>query len=390
MRTVLVLVGIFFFVTRLSASDCSVTSIGQSPLNSTVTYQGFPGYLYPDGNFMPAYHNAKGQELAKSFLPLDSAGNIDSVNGCWVFLSVGMSNTSAEFNYFISQLNLGNDTTLNRYLRVVNGAQGSQTADKIRLDTASFWDTIDARLAVRGLSRKQVQVIWLKEANANPTQPFPIHAIDLRDDLRDIVRLLPDFYPNIRQVFLSSRIYAGYALTTLNPEPYAFESGFSVKWLIESQISGNDSLNYDPDSGAVTAPWLGWGPYLWSDGTTNPLLPWNCSDFQSDGTHPSTFGQAKVSSSLTQFLRGSDMTKPWFTSPTACCVSTRGNVDCDPGHQTDIADLTRLVDHLFISFTPICCEISGDLVADNSIDIGDLTLLVDHLFISFSPLAPCQ
>ncbi len=72
-----------------------------------------------------------------------------------------------------------------------------------------------------------------------------------------------------------------------------------------------------------------------------------------------------------------------------CCVGVRGNVDGDGGESVDIADLTVLVDHLFISFTPLICETEGDMVIDASVDIGDLTFLVDHLFISFTPQPPC-
>ncbi len=74
---------------------------------------------------------------------------------------------------------------------------------------------------------------------------------------------------------------------------------------------------------------------------------------------------------------------------TSCCVGVRGNVDCDGAQSIDIADLTVLVDHLFISFTPLCCPQEGDMVIDSSVDIADLTFLVDHLFISFTPQPGC-
>ena len=41
---------------------------------------------------------------------------------------------------------------------------------------------------------------------------------------------------------LSSRIYAGYAVTPLNPEPYAYESAFSVRGLIQQQMAGGKTL----------------------------------------------------------------------------------------------------------------------------------------------------
>ena len=34
------------------------------------------------------------------------------------------------------------------------------------------------------------------------------------------------------------------------------QTGFAVKWLIEDRIKGD-----------ISGPWLGWGPYLWTDGT---------------------------------------------------------------------------------------------------------------------------
>jgi hypothetical protein len=73
-----------------------------------------------------------------------------------------------------------------------------------------------------------------------------------------------------------------------------------------------------------------------------------------------------------------------------CCIGTVGNIDCIGG--VDIADLTRLVDFLFISFDELCCmkEANCDDSAPDEISIGDLTVLVDNLFISFAPLHACQ
>ena len=60
-----------------------------------------------------------------------------------------------------------------------------------------------------------------------------------------------------------------------------------MKWLIEQQIKGEPALNYDPAKGAVKAPWLSWGPYLWANGTTKRTdgFSYHESDFAGDGTH---------------------------------------------------------------------------------------------------------
>ena len=75
-------------------------------------------------------------------------------------------------------------------------------------------------------------------------------------------------FPNLRIIYLGSRIYGGYAGVPLNPEPYAYESAFVCRWLIQHQIKGDAELNYDAANGAAKAPLLLWGPYFWADGTT--------------------------------------------------------------------------------------------------------------------------
>jgi hypothetical protein len=281
-------------------------------------YQGFKGGFYPDGkNERPAAHEAAGLALARQVQPLDRDGK-PSPDGKIVVLSVGMSNTSQSSEGFKKQL--ASERDLNPHVLFVNGAQGGMTARAIQdpNDNGSgkrYWDTVDERLKMAGVTRAQVQVIWIKQADAGPNQGFPGYAKTLQAELTRIVQLFPERFPNAKLVYLSSRTYGGYAKTPLNPEPYAYESGFSVKWLIEQQINGDPALNFDPKKGAVKAPWLSWGPYLWANGSVKRAdgFSYEESDFTAnDGTHQSPSGQEKVGKLLLQFFKTDSTTKSWF------------------------------------------------------------------------------
>lgn len=80
----------------------------------------------------------------------------------------------------------------------------------------------------------------------------------------------------------------------------------------------------------------------------------------------------------------------WQEGP--CCVALTGNVDCDPGDGVDISDLSAMIDNLYISLMPLCCqkEANADGSLDGNIDISDLSALIDYLYISFTPPAVCQ
>jgi len=298
------------------AVDCTRTSTGLVPLTDlgSGTYQGFSGGLYPgSSNQRPAGHESAGVAIANAVVPLDTLGNPDP-NGRIVLISVGMSNCTLEFSRFVplAMTNPGR----NPRLLVVDCAEGGQTAHIVRDPTSAYWDTVAARLHARGSSLAQVQAVWIKEANARPTGGFPASTDSLLWDLGGVVRTIKQKMPKTRLTYFTSRIYAGYATTNLNPEPYAYESGFAVKWLLEAQIAGVDSLNFDPAAGPVVAPWLSWGLYLWADGLEprSDGFTWACSSFQSDGTHPSTQGQDIVADSLLAFFSNDETARPWFLS----------------------------------------------------------------------------
>ncbi len=305
------------------------TSTGLIPLCDLKTgyYKNYQGGLYPSGfNQRPVNHDAIGISLSKQILPLDYQGNFNEQNGKYVFLSIGMSNTTQEFSTFKPMADA--DISKNPKLVIVDGAQGGQTASIISNPNAAFWTTIEQRLQSAGVSSKQVQVCWVKEANANPTQAFPVHANTLTNELTTIATILKQKYPNCKIAYLSSRTYGGYATTSLNPEPYAYESGFSVKWLIEKQINGDPNLICTGEN--AKAPWLAWGPYLWADGL-NPRsdgLIWSIDDFvESDRTHPSTTsGRKKVANLLLNFVKTDLTARNWFLKSELTNIDSGGNL----------------------------------------------------------------
>lgn len=302
------------------------------------TYRGFQGGLYPNGsNSMPSAHAALGATYARNIRPLNAAGQPDA-NGKIVFLSVGMSNATQEFCgggptacqsfSFVGQA-LADPAVDRTRLVIVDGAQGGKVIpDWDQVTDATYTTVRDTRLAVLGVTEAQVQAVWLKQATPGPTMPLPAANADaytITAGLGTLVRTLKVRYPNLQIVFLSSRIYAGYAQPgTLNPEPFAYETGFAVKWLIEAQVRQGASGAPDVLAGdlrpGVVAPWLSWGPYLWANGAVprSDGLTWLPSDFAADNTHPNTGARQKVGAMLLGFMKNSPHASCWFLSGRTC------------------------------------------------------------------------
>ncbi len=277
-------------------------------------YKGEDGGLYGGGkNVPPKKHLQAALEAAHSIRPLDAAGLPDK-NGKIGFISIGMSNTTQEFSVCVRLANA--DAEKSPKVVIVDGAQGGMDArawaepDKInRPGAADPWAMLDRRLQQAGVSPRQVQVAWIKQARIQPGMigEYPKHAEEMKGHMLTILRKAHERFPNLRLAYLSSRIYAGYARTALNPEPYAYESAFVVRGLIQDQIKGA--------AGAVTSPLLLWGPYLWADGEKGRKLDdlvWKPEDLGPDGTHPSPSGRQKVAELLLRFMKSDSTAKVWF------------------------------------------------------------------------------
>lgn len=357
-----------------NATDCEPIRI---PLNEPggPPYLGvFERGLYPGGNTMPAAHRARGIEIASQLQPLDVAGNPDA-NGKIVMLSIGMSNTQEEFCVPYAEtpprLDPADPTRvvcdpwtfmgrsrnvsepLNRTtLMIVNGAYPGEDAPAwVSTTSGSTFNVVPANpdfsiaygnynrirdhvlpRYTPAVSEAQIQVVWIKLATGGATVSLPdanADAYNLESSLGRVLRTAKSRYPNLKLAFLTSRMYGGYGQGTFSSvEPYSYEGGFSVKWLIEAQIEQMASAGtlVDPVAGDLNydsgvAPWVSWGPYLWADGATSRAvdgLSWAPEEITPDGTHPTVWGQSKVGLLLMQFFQTSPFTSCWFMGAGVC------------------------------------------------------------------------
>ncbi|MFO0867709.1 MAG: hypothetical protein U0935_02065 [Pirellulales bacterium] len=289
---------------------------GLIPLNQMTAadrYQGEDGGLYGAGrNEPPAAHlHAAQLELAR-IQPLAANGEPD-MQGQVVFLSISMSNATQEFSRFKRLAD--REPQRARHLTIVDGAQGGQAMAEWARPQAPPWTEAERRIAAAGVTSRQVQVAWIKPANKSPTGDLAEHGQRLRRDTLAVLQEAKRRFPNLRIAYLSSRIYGGYAAGNLNPEPYAYESAFVVRWLIQAQMAGDAELNYLAERGPVRVPLLLWGPYLWADGTTpraSDQLTYTRDDLAGDGTHPSNQGQEKVARLLLDFFQHDPLASSWF------------------------------------------------------------------------------
>ena len=85
-----------------------------------------------------------------------------------------------------------------------------------------------------------------------------------------------------------------------------------------------------------------------------------------------------------------------YLNTTDCCGrytgGFTGNTDCDSEGKRNLADITILIDRIYISKVSLCCEDNGNVDGDtlNKLGLADITRLIDHVYISKVETAPCQ
>jgi hypothetical protein len=285
----------------------------------TGTYGGEEGGLYPNGsNVRPSSQDAFGKGLASAVQPLDSNGNPDS-NGRIGFLGIGESLALDEFGMGFLPI-ATHDPQINPSITFVDGAQGGATPNLLALSTSPYWNTIiNNYIPDQGMTADQIQVAWIETSDGITTGTFPSDMTLMQSQYEGMMNTMHTLFPKLTMVYFSSRIYAGYSngVAKIDPEPYAFESGFAVKNAINDQLNGASNLCDGNGCTTVNAPWMSWGPYYWANGllARSDGWVWTCQDLQKDGTHPTSSGDVKVAGQILSFFKSDDTTTPWFLKP---------------------------------------------------------------------------
>ena len=282
------------------------------------TYLGFEAGLYPGGsNVRPPDHDAAGVNIAQNeIMPLDKFGNPDPVNGKIGLLMLGESAAQQPLQKFVPFANA--DPEKNPFVTVILGAMAGEDANDLAVSTNAYYTTmLNFLIPEAGIANPQIQAAWIEDITASNTGSFPADETPLYNDYDIIPPLLFQLMPNLKLMYFSGRIYGAYSngISTLDPEPYAYEDSYGPKWAIADQLNGLASLNFDPTKGTVVSPWMAWGPYYWANGMLgrNDGLFWSCQDVIFDGVHPSDpVGRLKVADQLINFFKTDTTTTPWY------------------------------------------------------------------------------
>jgi hypothetical protein len=273
--------------------------------------------LATDGTALPAAQGGRIVFLSMGFSNTNGKwclrGSVDGVTcNSWSFM--GRWRTNGQMRQPVDGLQIFNGTT--------KGGTTPKWDDPADLE----YENIANALAAQGLSPLQVQALYVEIVLPNAFISLP----DTNADMYKLVqaagnqmRAIKVRYPNTRQVYISPRDYAGYSKGMLSREPFAYESAFAVKWLIQAQITQLATGVVDTLAGDLdlsVAPWLTWGPYLWATSTPRADgLFWLISHFDTkDGVHFSKSGETKASGWMMGWFNASPFSMCWLLKGFTC------------------------------------------------------------------------
>ncbi len=227
---------------------------------------------------------------------------VTATNGKIVIIAISMSNGFQEYNRFIELYE--NHPDMAEQIHLINCAVGGSALERWLETNTDLWSRCKDKITNKH-SLDQVKVVWAKNADQftehGLTLPDPgADYYDLVNNIGGLMQRIHAEFPSVQAVFNSSRIWGGYVSDNKQAargEPISYEGGFATNTVIEQFQQGQI-----PNA----PPWIGWGPYIWANGTTPNAsgIFWDLSDFQDGGVnqHPSANGAKKVADALHEFF----------------------------------------------------------------------------------------
>jgi hypothetical protein len=266
--------------------------------------------LYPGGvNEMPAAHREAGLRMARAIRPLDGEGRPDDRNGRIVAVIKGHSNATLYATEFQNLLREKAEEVNDRFVFVIGSVAGNQLPEIRRLE-GPVWDRSMKYISRAGCTPSQVQVLFLHTTfngpgnpagQGPPPPPFPESMRQMQRDVAAVLAHCVKIYPNLKIAYLTSdglRHFTGM-------EPHVWREAFAIKWLIESQIRGEEGTEFQDAPGKPRIlPWMCWGPYIWDN-------TWDRSYFR-DGVHPTPQVCRQVAEKYYAYLRADPIAQPWM------------------------------------------------------------------------------
>jgi len=174
-------------------------SVGLKPLTDMTAeerYKGEDGGLYGAGrNEPPPAHLAAAGKQSGQIVPLDAEGQPSRAGAIGV-ISISMSNATQEYAVF-KQL-ADKDPLKSPAVTIVDCAQGGQAMAEWVAPDARAWAEADRRLAQAKVSKKQVQVLWVKLANKSPQGDLADHGRKLQRETMAVLQNAKARFPNFR------------------------------------------------------------------------------------------------------------------------------------------------------------------------------------------------
>lgn len=181
----------------------------------------------------------------------------------------------------------------------------------------SYWNTVTENLTAKGLTYNQVQVVYFESDDLhNTVSGFTERTTLVFNEMITVLHLLKTKFPKLRLCYFNGRTTTQYltdpTLIAKHGEPRAYYYGWTVKKLIEAQMTGVDYLN--PYGGYANSPFLAWCFYDWTEGATPRTtdgFKWLPED-TTDGLHPSTLGKQKVAERMLDYFKTNAYASTWF------------------------------------------------------------------------------